>query len=138
MGGIRTSVLLPHPLFSMLPLSLTPLWYKSIFHSYLQVCGFLAPCFGILGLALAALELFLCDRCCVGCIVSFLFSFATIAQSLTFMFLRSDSFCSVTSCTIGAGGVYSIVAVSVMLLAGCTLGCIPKGEPLLTGGKGDD
>jgi len=103
-----------------------------------MVCGFLAPCIGILGLALATLELFLCDRCCVGCIVSVLFAFATIAQSLTFMFLRSDSFCSVTSCTVGAGGIYSIVAVSVLCVTGCTLGCIPKSEPLLTRGKGGD
>mmetsp|Transcript_14748 Transcript_14748/g.42471 ORF Transcript_14748/g.42471 Transcript_14748/m.42471 type:complete len:182 (+) Transcript_14748:315-860(+) len=96
-----------------------------------MVCGFLAPCFAIVALALATLELFLCDKCCIGLFVSILFSFATIAQSLTFMFLRSESFCSVTGCNMGDGAIYSIVAVSVMFVAGCTLGCIPKSEPLL-------
>lgn len=96
-----------------------------------MVCGFLAPCFAIVALALAAVELFLCDKCCIGLFVSTLFSFATIAQSLTFMFLRSESFCSVTGCSMGDGATYSIVAVSLLFVAGCTLGCIPKGEPLL-------
>ena len=68
--------------------------------------------------------------------MSILFSFATIAQSLTFMFLRSESFCSVTGCNMGDGAIYSIVAVSVMFVAGCTLGCIPKSEPLLMPGGG--
>ena len=101
-----------------------------------KVCGFLAPCFAIVALALATLELFLCDKCCIGLFVSILFSFATIAQSLTFMFLRSESFCSVTGCNMGDGAIYSIVAVSVMFVAGCTLGCIPKSEPLLMPGGG--
>ena len=108
--------------------------FNIIFHItfvLLQVCGFLAPCFAIVALALAAVELFLCDKCCIGLFVSTLFSFATIAQSLTFMFLRSESFCSVTGCSMGDGATYSIVAVSLLFVAGCTLGCIPKGEPLL-------
>ena len=103
-----------------------------------KVCGFLAPCFAIVALALATLELFLCDKCCIGLFVSILFSFATIAQSLTFMFLRSESFCSVTGCNMGDGAIYSIVAVSVMFVAGCTLGCIPKSEPLLMPGGGSN
>ena len=107
--------------------------YRLYLISYVlsQVCGFLAPCFAIVALALAAVELFLCDKCCIGLFVSILFSFATIAQSLTFMFLRSESFCSVTGCSMGDGAIYSIIAVSILFVAGCTLGCIPKGEPLL-------
>ena len=110
--------------------------YHSSLFSWPKVCGFLAPCFAIVALALATLELFLCDKCCIGLFVSILFSFATIAQSLTFMFLRSESFCSVTGCNMGDGAIYSIVAVSVMFVAGCTLGCIPKSEPLLMPGGG--